>query len=261
MTAALSRAVALPFASTSGTSAGVPRVLETGWAWTTTGRSSLGAAATEAGIVLRSMAIGMIDAVDPGWLATASMYYGHVLGDAPGTGASLVLRRPERRMTSVGGNAMAPDQVIAEIRATLGLNISETARALGVERPTVYAWLASRGQPQRANVLRLRRVAGIAALWRRRTNLPLGDHVRVPGADGRSIAELLADETLLERELAERLDAFAADLLSPGAKLRRPGVANVHDVASRHGIITRPPAAGDREIDWLTRPSFVDEDD
>jgi DNA-binding transcriptional regulator YiaG len=257
-TIALRAVLGSDYVAPDATNSGWWRTPEGGWDATNTGVVTLGRAAAEVGTVLRSMAAGMMEAVDPGWLTAAARYYEILIDDVPGTGAATILRHELRHARVSNVSFLAPDQVIAEIRATLGLNIAETARALGVERPTVYAWLAGQAKPQRANLLRLGRVADIAASWRRRTYRPLGDLVRVPGADGRSIAEMLADGTLRDRDVDERLDAAARHLLAPGAKLRRQGVADVHEAAARHGLSTGPREGIAAEIDWLTRPSFDD---
>jgi transcriptional regulator with XRE-family HTH domain len=189
------------------------------------------------------------------------MFY-HVLAeDMPGTGAGLIVRRRQHPLDAATVALRVPGRVIAEIRASLSLNISETARALGVERPTIYAWLAGEVTPQRANMVRLGRVADIAASWRRRSARPLGDLVRVPGEDGRSIAELLGDDRLPDRILQDRLEAALVQVLSPSPTRRRREVPSVQEAVARHGLKTGSPRSASSEIDWLTRPSSGDEDD
>jgi len=76
--------------------------------------------------------------------------------------------------------------------------------------------------------------------------------------DGRSIAELLADDTLRDRDIQERLD-YVASL--PGREASSRRVVSVREAASHHGLAARHSKDGSAEIDWLTRPSFGDEDD
>lgn len=242
------------------TTSGRTTTSETGWAGTSSGVAGSGQDVTATGTALRSMVVGMLGSIDPAWPRAAAAYYQVLVDDMPGTGSTLVLRRNSRGSEAANVDLLVPERVIAEIRATLGLNISETARALGVERPTVYAWLAGQVTPQRANMVRLGRVADVAASWRRRSSRPLGDFVRMPGADGVSIAELLSHENLPDRDLQDRLDA-ASSRLASGEPTRRRSTSSVHEAAARHGLKTGPTRGAGTEIDWLTRPSFGDEDD
>lgn len=261
MTALGYEAVLLPvFGTPRATNSGGAKAIETGWDGTTVGATVPSRGAVGVGAVLRSVAMGMLEALDPGWLSTATRYYQLLVDDVPGTGSALIVRREERPAEVANVSFLVPDRV-AEIRATLSLNMSETARALGVERPTVYAWLAGRVTPQRANLFRLARIADIAASWSRRTSRPLGNLVRLPGADGRSIADLLADDTLRDRHVQDRLDAIANQLLPLGAPPRGRRVTGVREAAAHHGLATRPSKDSAVEVDWLTRPSFGDEDD
>ena len=238
--------------NTRGTAA-----LDTGWEGTTLGATVSRRPTGSVGTGLRAMALGMLESLDPGSLSAATRHYEYLVDDILGTGSGVV-RETERPVRAADVAVLIPDRVIAEIRSTLSLNISETARALGVERPTVYAWLAGQATPQRTNLIRLARIADVAASWRRRTSRPLGDIVRLPGMDGTSIAELLADDTLRDRDIQDRLD-YVASL--PGGEASSRRVASVREAASHHGLAARDPKDGAAEIDWLTRPSFGDEDD
>ncbi|MFN8519581.1 MAG: helix-turn-helix transcriptional regulator [Chloroflexota bacterium] len=242
------------------TTSGRTNASEAGWDGTTSGVAESGQNVTATGTALRSMVVGMLGSIDPAWPQAAAMYYQVLVEDMPGTGSTLILRRNPRGVVVANIDLLVPERVIAEIRATLGLNISETARALGVERPTVYAWLAGQVTPQRANMVRLGRVADIAASWRRRSSRPLGDLVRMPGADGMSIADLLSHDNLPDRDVQDRLDA-ASSRLSSGEPMRRRTTTSVHEAATRHGLKMGSSRGGGAEIDWLTRPSFGDEDD
>jgi DNA-binding transcriptional regulator YiaG len=96
---------------------------------------------------------------------------------------------------------------VSRLRTTLGLNMTELAQVLGVERQTVYAWLRGDSQPHKANLRRLYSLSRLAQAQRgaRITR----EAVHAPGDDGRSVADLLTDEVLDEGAIAERLQRIA----------------------------------------------------
>ena len=242
------------------TTSGGARLSDSRWVGTTAGVAVDSRVVSAVGTALRSIVVGMLGSIDPGW-PSAAVYYQVLAEDMPGTGARLIVRRQPAKLEVASLALLVPDRVIAEIRASLSLNISETARALGVERPTIYAWLAGQVTPQRANRVRLGRVADIAASWRRRSTRPPGDLVRLPGDDGRSIADLLGDDTLPDRVVQDRLDAAMSQVASLRPSLGPRRVPSVQEAVSRHGLKTASPRRANPEIDWLTRPAFGDEDD
>lgn len=152
---------------------------------------------------------------------------------------------------------LMPDRAIAEIQATLSLNVTEMAQALGVERATIYAWIARNAQPQRANLDRLNWLRHVAAMWSRHSPAPLGEMVRAPGRDGLSIVGLLSGESVPEGDLERRFEQ-AAHAHAIGVS-RNPRIRSARDAADRHGIVV-PRDAGQDEVDWLTRRGLGPED-
>ena len=124
-----------------------------------------------------------------------------------------------------------PAEMLAAIRALLSLTVVETAQVLEVERPTVYAWLAGRAEPQARNRERLQQVFRVARDWSRLSNRPLGCAVRYLDDEGNSVLSLLA----------ERRDDEATSLLASLARREaraespRP-VASVRDVLMKRGL-------------------------
>jgi DNA-binding transcriptional regulator YiaG len=96
---------------------------------------------------------------------------------------------------------------VSRLRVTLGLNMTELAQVLGVERQTVYAWLRGDSQPHKANLRRLYSLSRLAHA-QRGARLPR-EAIHAPGGDGRSVADLLMDEALDEGAIAERLQRIA----------------------------------------------------
>ncbi len=209
---------------------------------------------------------GRLSTLAGGVLATLTPWAGELahlrelapffLGPATGSATSIRLL-PELEIPTTW---RAAGTSIAQLRAALGLNVSETARALGVERATVYAWVAGRSEPQRLNWARLSRLEVVAESWRRRSPWQLGDLVRRPGPNGRSVADLLAQEPIPSRDIEDRLDQAALQLAESRMRPERR-VRGIRDWASTHGLPAPALASAESEISSLTRPSLGPEDE
>lgn len=207
---------------------------------------------------LGEFARGWFVSMEPSWPLRPAYLYELSLVFEPGTGTATAVRariapQPESQVLA------SPAVMLAEIRSIMGLNIAETARVIGVERPTIYAWLSGRSTPQKANALRLVRIARLAARWRRRSDMPLGDRARVLGPDGRSIVDLMALYPVPDALIEERL-ADAATHEIGWASVARRGAAGIREVARQHGIVTKTRPGSQTEIDWLTRRPLGAED-
>ena len=206
--------------------------------------------------VFGEYARGVFSAVDPDWL---SRYHDPVelalASLQTASGIAVRERAPASQRTRPGG--AAPERV-ARIWASLGLNVSETARVLGVQRPTVYAWLADQSRPQRSHWLRLIAIEDVAAAWMRHSALPIGDEVRRPAVDGRTLVELLSDDPLPLGLIQERLAAIARSTRSAAGA--RPLVPSVRESAKRVGL-EATAGVDQRQMDWVTKRPFASEDD
>lgn len=196
--------------------------------------------------------------MDPSWPVRSAHLYELSLVFEPGTGTATAVRARVSPLRATRGLA-SPAVMLAEIRSIVGLNIAETARVIGVERPTIYAWLSDRSTPQRANSLRLVRIADLAARWRRRSEMPLGDRARLAGPDGRSIVDLMALDPIPDALIEERLAVAATNELGWAPGTRR-GVPGIRELAIQHGIAVNTRPGSQTEIDWLTRRSLGAED-
>jgi transposase-like protein len=124
----------------------------------------------------------------------------------------------------------AREQMVA-IKSTLGLNVTELAAILGVQRPTVYAWQAGAAEPHSENGARLRRLYEVALEWSRGCAEPLGGWVRTPlDGSGRSLVTLLSEAapdaaTIVEalRSLRVRIERDAAAMAGVSERARRRG--------------------------------------
>lgn len=128
--------------------------------------------------------------------------------------------------TSEANQIFSTKEMLSEIRAHLSLTITELASSIGVERPTVYAWLEGRSKPRRRNLDRMQKVFEIAQKWAEISDLPVGNMVRHADESGGSVIELLRsgqmDNALLllktiHQSIAERpasdIDAWRAKTL------------------------------------------------
>lgn len=140
--------------------------------------------------------------------------YDRVIQSMPGygSGANSTLDRVWYEAASLSPLREMPESripqnvadVVAEIRSTLSLQVKELAEVLGVERPTVYAWLRGNAKPQSTNRARLREVLKVVAVWNRLSDLPLGSAIRDDlGEDGRTLVDELS-ESKLDLRLVER---------------------------------------------------------
>jgi hypothetical protein len=123
----------------------------------------------------------------------------------------------------------------------------EVAVALEVERPTIYAWLAGRSQPQERHRERLQRLFEVARRWSRLSNSPLGARVRHRDEDGTSLFDLFRSGRF--DEAGARLDALAEVRAASEVERR---VRSIQEVLARHGLEERIRPSRE-EIDRLTR--------
>ncbi len=145
-----------------------------------------------------------------------------------------------------------PAHAVAYLRAVLSLNMSETARVLGVERPTVYAWVSGRAKPQPANFGRLNRLCEVARRWRRRSPDPLGADLRRPDRDGRTLLDLLLEDPLR----LDLIDRFMDELRRLHRQTRQRSVG-ASEAASRRGLAIETSDLGERS--WISGQRFTSE--
>ncbi len=74
---------------------------------------------------------------------------------------------PRKSQASESAPAMKPSvaQMLIDIRSSFGIGVSQLAKFLQVERPTVYAWLQSRNNPRFDNRRRIETIWDIAREW------------------------------------------------------------------------------------------------
>lgn len=162
-----------------------------------------------------------------------------------GSGASGVVgtREPASQRRAVA----EPDypQMLSQIRARLGLNMSQLAQALCVGRPTVYAWLRREHDPQEQNRRRIRSIWQLASHWAEQCAEPLGtDWERAVTEDDYTVAQLMAEENLRKFVLEQALRRLASERET--AKAMSLG----ERLAAKRGMSERRHADADQ--DFLT---------
>lgn len=111
-------------------------------------------------------------------------------------------------MTTNDASVRSAAEQLAFIRHYLSLSVSDLARIVGVQRPTIYAWMQN-GAPRRESQARLAVLERIAAHWKSAVDRPLGALSRLAiGPNGVTFIALL--ESAPESELRAALDQLAA---------------------------------------------------
>lgn len=168
-----------------------------------------------------------------------------------GTETAAIDTLPERtRASKFSTFPLAPtaiDDLIAEVRSGLSLNVTQFARVCLVERPTIYAWTCGSSMPREANYRRLRALWGLASLWLQKTGRPLGSLKLVEVLDGQDLLALLSADPLREVAIEQAMGVLAALPPEEGRRRGRGG----REAAARLGRPTPNEDAGEAQ-DFLT---------
>lgn len=138
-------------------------------------------------------------------------------------------------------------ELLAEIRASLSLNIKELATVLQVERPTIYAWIRESSKPQRQNLRRLHQLHRLAQVWNRLSNKPLGDEVRAFDNKERSILHYLAEEDIPEAEVRRCFESSVERI-----KKQNMGKKGIREIAQERGFDLSKIKRRDDVFDMIT---------
>jgi AcrR family transcriptional regulator len=119
-----------------------------------------------------------------------------------------LFKQIEKQATAGAADVLAGADLIAEIKATLGVSITDLASMAGVSRQAVYDWIGG-GQVSDANFDRLLVLRRVCLDWRSLTNRPLGRLLRAKNAEGRSLLDLLGEDPLVRSLIQSHLEALA----------------------------------------------------
>jgi transcriptional regulator with XRE-family HTH domain len=147
------------------------------------------------------------------------------------TGAGIILRFPSinRQRLRRDSILFPPEQIVA-IRRYLSLSISDLARVLLVERPTIYSWLRSESVPRAGNLDRIRKIYLIAREWRSMSTEPVKGMLNTQYGDNPTLLALLSEEKI-DEPAARRVLTTLRDALE-----RVPKRQSVAEIAKEKGI-------------------------
>lgn len=144
-----------------------------------------------------------------------------------------------------GQTAVAPDAVlagadlVASIKATLGLSVTDLAAIARVSRQTIYDWIGG-GQVSEANEARLRALHRVCLDWQSRVERPVGRLLQARTPDGQSLLDLLTADPLDREGLRLHLDALAAKAmeLAEQRQARNAGFAPLTEKDQYENLLT-----------------------
>jgi transcriptional regulator with XRE-family HTH domain len=140
---------------------------------------------------------------------------------------------------------------VAAIRRYFSLNITDLAKVLRIERPTVYAWLQGKAEPHPGNLKRLEKVYRLARDWRTMSVVPAGKYIREPFENDRSMLDYLSAEELDESAIQHAFRLIKSCLAQDAVKstVRRRSVG---EVAKLHGFAPVPEHIQKKNFDEET---------
>lgn len=170
------------------------------------------------------LAAGLL--VGTGGTATMEM-----LDVKPPTGSAMVFRFPpayKRRQTQA--LFLLPQEQLVGIRRYLSLSVSDLAKVLRVERPTVYSWLKGEAVPRSGNVNRIGAIYSVAREWRSMSSEPIRGMLNTAYGGDTTLLGLLSDEIVDEAATHQLLTKLHEALD------RVPPRKSVAEIAKERGI-------------------------
>jgi len=149
----------------------------------------------------------------------------------------------EGKLTEVGTE-------LAFIRHYFSLNTADLSRTLLVERPTVYAWLDGKSEPNRENRYRIRTLFKIASKWSEKSSLSIGKYLREPVEGELSLIDFFLRDTL-ETEAIDRVLARVLEAVNRRAKAKRD--RSVAAIVKRSGFKPLSTELERERFDQITR--------
>jgi excisionase family DNA binding protein len=140
---------------------------------------------------------------------------------------------------------VSPGRMLATIKSELSVTITEMAGLLGVERPTLYSWIAEERSPHPSNRNRLDGLYEVAMQWKKKNNGVLGNFRNYRLASGQTLLDLLKASPLPIETIGKEFDALSTviDIRKTGRK------SSSQELIEKYGIKARPKR---EEIDFIT---------
>jgi len=186
----------------TATGSGVPLSRDTGQGWI---GGALVVALTSAGVV-GQLAYALL--VGTGGTAEYLIDQGQSDATTPESWGQL-LAEIAGQPAAEGAEVLAGADLVAELKSTLGINVTDLAMLVRVSRQTIYDWIGG-GQVSEANYVRLLALRRVCLDWKVRVERPVGRLLHTRNAQGRSLLDLLGQEPLDHTAIGLQLDALVA---------------------------------------------------
>ena len=138
-------------------------------------------------------------------------------------------------------NILTISDKLLEIRKALSVNMTELAKILRVERPTLYAWFKDEASPISANYNRVSQVHKLAKQWMSMSHRPPESMKREPLLSGKSLLDILAEDTINEEEALTAFQKLATSMSTKretrSALVRRLGYSPLPEEIEESGLI------------------------
>jgi hypothetical protein len=141
--------------------------------------------------------------------------------------------------------------MLAKIKSVFALSVADLSKVIGVERPTIYAWMARRAVPHAFNLERLKELF----------NLAKQSEKWLVGLPDKQIKQFQIQDTSLPELLSQ--NAIPKDLLLSGLESIKLSIeqdlnnveqkkASLKDLAAKHGISMPSQASSRDTFDLIT---------
>jgi DNA-binding transcriptional regulator YiaG len=161
--------------------------------------------------------------------------------------------------SSVQGRVLAPDHSLPAkldlIRLQFGIGTKHLAEALGVERPTVYAWQKEESKPQDKRRERIETLLELAKYWKSLSERSLGKRAFEPVENGQSVMDVLKDDALDVGQAKNMLRKWAESQVVTKARLKSKAVA-MRAAMEKRGVKPLSDAAIDATLREFTKTSI-----
>lgn len=148
-----------------------------------------------------------------------------------------------------------PGDLIREIKSVLSLSVTDLAKILRVERPTVYAWMRDSQSIREHNLSRVETISEFAKFWKTHSKKPLGSFLTAPNSEGQSILELLCSDELDTRRITRALQAARF----PSASERPKSKMSVRELARGSALSQKIKPSSKSAMEVVTRRPFDDD--
>jgi len=134
-------------------------------------------------------------------------------GTPTGGGISLASQSPiSTPLATRSVGHIVPSAQLRYVRRHLSLNVSQLAKVLSVQRPTIYKWIKDESIPRARQAESLNNLYSIANWWAEMSGMPVGKYVTLPVIKGRSLVQLLANASTKRDELRIALESIRSIL-------------------------------------------------